>query len=980
MTVESATQEIFDLKKQHGNAVVKDNAQAQFGDITQHVNISGGLHVHVTQPLKSLTIAAVAVHALKLANHFHSISTSVVTGRVSRTKLHDFRKFTQSRARLDQSWRPHADELSLDETEVFKESDLKARLCRGSRNCKDPTHHTTTAAIRLSGLAQELAVDLLLGFVEQELGSYGNELNIYEDQESTREAENEVYAATVPGDYFPSKRAVRSTQHTHIRNALTSLQTFLYTIKPPLPFGAKYPVPAKDKTRATLNQYYAFMRSLQANINPQMTTLFNTLHQDTDRAAESSAGVENGDRVIEVVALNRLSDIGPETVAAILTMQDGSSKTIANQSFADTAIEDYRSSTVVRYDLLANATQADNYPAPVVAPNLAEWLQNVLAFHEEHDRYFEIRPAHAKTFSWILKKVVPPPQDHFCNWLENEYGLYWFNGKAGSGKSTLMKYVAQHHRLEPLLRRWAGPRNLLVAKFFFWHAGQPLQKSLEGVLRSVLRQILQARPDMIPIVFPRFSRYVALQSKSPKTAISVQELEDALLTFGRLIPKDLALFLMVDGVDEYKGHHLPFAKLLAKIANSKFVKVLVSSRPIPECYHVFSDYPQIKLQDLTRKDISEYIEDELMTDKLFIQMDRAEPGFGTSLRDTLVEKSSGVFLWIVLVVQKILIGLVHYEDRMTIMARVDHLPNDLETLYDHMFSNMDQEYQREGSLYMQLMSRAQEVQTTPLTALQFGVAAEYLRDLCDGHNDRELPLPDEPVFVEMLAGRLRSRCCGLIEIQDHDVRGKMSTPKITFLHRTVYDYLNNPVIWSKLTTIIDIPLANKNKSLLRACADLLEHWRLRARNIKHFKIPCCDTFVAAIQVAYASKCFGIGEYASMLFRAELNFQLLCRSASTYDSRDSNQLSAISYNDAWRESLTHPSMRAVAAISEISTDSDPDYVTLQVASQLGMSSYIRMYLQATPDSAHAAAVLLLKMFKRVEKRSCLCMWPRNMCVL
>jgi putative ribosome biogenesis GTPase RsgA len=33
------------------------------------------------------------------------------------------------------------------------------------------------------------------------------------------------------------------------------------------------------------------------------------------------------------------------------------------------------------------------------------------------------------------------PSPKFADWLENDGGIYWIAGKAGSGKSTLMKYL-----------------------------------------------------------------------------------------------------------------------------------------------------------------------------------------------------------------------------------------------------------------------------------------------------------------------------------------------------------------------------------------------------------------------------------------------------------------------------------------------------------------------------------------------------------
>ena len=82
------------------------------------------------------------------------------------------------------------------------------------------------------------------------------------------------------------------------------------------------------------------------------------------------------------------------------------------------------------------------------------------------------------------------PQDNFSQWLRSEQKLYWINGKAGSGKSTLMNYICQDYRRLELLRDWSADRLLLTTVYFFWSAGSRLQKSIDGLLRSLLYQIL----------------------------------------------------------------------------------------------------------------------------------------------------------------------------------------------------------------------------------------------------------------------------------------------------------------------------------------------------------------------------------------------------------------------------------------------------------------------------------------------------------
>jgi hypothetical protein len=84
--------------------------------------------------------------------------------------------------------------------------------------------------------------------------------------------------------------------------------------------------------------------------------------------------------------------------------------------------------------------------------------------------------------------------------LEKRNGIFWIRGKAGSGKSTLMKFLCTDPRTIPHLRIWAEDKKLVFGKYFFWSAGTPLQKSREGLLRLLLFDILNERPEFSPLV------------------------------------------------------------------------------------------------------------------------------------------------------------------------------------------------------------------------------------------------------------------------------------------------------------------------------------------------------------------------------------------------------------------------------------------------------------------------------------------------
>jgi Tfp pilus assembly pilus retraction ATPase PilT len=124
-----------------------------------------------------------------------------------------------------------------------------------------------------------------------------------------------------------------------------------------------------------------------------------------------------------------------------------------------------------------------------------------LFFPEYKVRQEQVKDVHEHTFRWIFDEnsATLGKWDSFTKWLENEDGIYWIQGKAGSGKSTLMNFLLDDQNSEKIhkhLHIWAGHGKLVFISFFFWRAGISLQKSVLGLLRSMLYQILQADPSL----------------------------------------------------------------------------------------------------------------------------------------------------------------------------------------------------------------------------------------------------------------------------------------------------------------------------------------------------------------------------------------------------------------------------------------------------------------------------------------------------
>ena len=100
-------------------------------------------------------------------------------------------------------------------------------------------------------------------------------------------------------------------------------------------------------------------------------------------------------------------------------------------------------------------------------------LLDSLWFAEIDIRQENIADAHKKTFGWIFDQSgrAVLPWNNFVAWLENGEGIYWISGKAGSGKSTLMNFLCRDERTKEALKMWSGSKDILMAQFFLWSAG-----------------------------------------------------------------------------------------------------------------------------------------------------------------------------------------------------------------------------------------------------------------------------------------------------------------------------------------------------------------------------------------------------------------------------------------------------------------------------------------------------------------------------
>ncbi|KAF2730145.1 hypothetical protein EJ04DRAFT_586887, partial [Polyplosphaeria fusca] len=409
----------------------------------------------------------------------------------------------------------------------------------------------------------------------------------------------------------------------------------------------------------------------RSQLTLRLLLVLNSQHKQGENRLEALQ-----DEIVEVISLNTqritsaINQRSAETLTAILTTRDGSSKAVSA------------------------SRRVDKKSQSNINGSFEDRILDALHFREIVERRATVAKAHDQTFEWVWadsadhssEDVVDNPDtfairwSHLGKWLCSERGenCYWISGKAGSGKSSLMRYLQEHPKTTNHLKQWAGSKDLIPASFYFWYAGTDLQKSQKGLLRSLLLQLLSARRDLIALVFPDICRAVLSGVLTGHFEITHLELRAAIIALIENMPPDLKICLMIDGLDEYTGDQNELCDLIHKVSSCSSIKIIASSRPIPVCVARFDNCPTLRLQDLTLDDIQTYVWDTLGEHPLTQRMEKANPGMTSDLVRRVTSRAQGVFLWIHIVVKNLIKGLQNYNTVDELREEIELLPPDLE--------------------------------------------------------------------------------------------------------------------------------------------------------------------------------------------------------------------------------------------------------------------------------------------------------------
>ncbi|KAI4604585.1 hypothetical protein J4E80_011027 [Alternaria sp. BMP 0032] len=496
-----------------------------------------------------------------------------------------------------------------------------------------------------------------------------------------------------------------------------------------------------------------------------------------------------------------------KVLRVILGLEDGTTLSVADQNFAIAGQEDSAPGNSIER-VITFRDQSNTGPVKMVSNDrfspLSTRVLAALQYRGLQSRFSDTAIAHHDTYEWIFKAPEEARRwSDFAEWLRSGNSLYWISGKAGSGKSTLMKYICSNPETTQLLEFWRDGSTLLQARFFFWAAGHTLQSSHEGLLRGLLYTLLAQCPRLIPSVFPEICTEIVAGRKLDLTW-TLPELVQAL---NLLVEnsKGLRICLFIDGLDEYAGDHGELIRIFETLSSYDNLKLVLSSRPLVAFNDAFEDMPQLRLQDLTYQDMMKFVSDRLDHSRGLREMEELDPELRSTLVRGLCDMSAGVFLWVVLALRSILEGLQNGETASTLQLKLDSLPPDLHEMYKRMFNSLDPATQRSTSRMIILMLRSIEVpRSEPMSLFQLALTdnEDTTAEKAIAEEVRMMPPNKRRSLCLWMKRRIDGHTKGLLEVTSQNNIAEQGSSSIDawveFYHKTAIDFFRSDETWDLL--------------------------------------------------------------------------------------------------------------------------------------------------------------------------------------
>ncbi|KAH7035972.1 uncharacterized protein B0I36DRAFT_238114, partial [Microdochium trichocladiopsis] len=401
----------------------------------------------------------------------------------------------------------------------------------------------------------------------------------------------------------------------------------------------------------------------------------------------------------------------------------------------------------------------------LVAERQRRFLE-LLDFPQSGRRRDAIQPEQIKTCLWFLS------HKKYLEWADlktqdpGRSSLLWLRGKAGAGKSTMMKFIYR----EAVKNGLAD----VAISFFFSARGDYLERSIEGMYRSLLKQVLVALPSVYAALYASKS-FAADRAVCPSLSSLKFLLRDAVMSLSKQ-----SLVCFIDALDECNEDDVrdmvQFLEDITDLASAEGIqfRVAFSSRPYPYIYVRENLLVTLENEEGHAEDLTQYVRRCLKV-----------PGsLQAELEKEVLEKARGIFLWVELTV-KILNKESPYGP-LALRRRLSEIPPTLSQLFRDILTRDNERPEELRRCIMWILCARR-----PLDVWEFHMAM-WAGEFAHGAVDEDLASIESEQEIH---GLVSSCSKGLVEVvhtgrtsQRHS-RGWQDSSTVQFIHESVRDYL-----------------------------------------------------------------------------------------------------------------------------------------------------------------------------------------------
>ena len=424
----------------------------------------------------------------------------------------------------------------------------------------------------------------------------------------------------------------------------------------------------------------------------------------------------------------------------------------------------------------------------------------------------------ADTCGWILN------EPEFKSWRERKNvdehkGLLWIQGHPGSGESVIMKKILTVVTQEEEKSNSAAA---ILSYFFNARSEDRLDKTMVGMLRTLIHQLLQEEDDLRDEFVRKYVRRNETQGPDWKWRLSeLKELLLSVLSKSRTRP----MYLVIDALNENargqdidecdegdEGDDVNIITFLRDLASKAHalgnnINICVSSQYHPIVLSPVGSELKIDIKHKNSDDIFALVHNTLS---------RHATEDVKFLTEIIYKKSSNIFLWAVIVANRISNLLLQGATTPTIKTELEKLPKTLIKLFEQLMSNLSEEDKREACwLYQWVLFRKEYNNCFGRSALQYAMLFSTKKYL----SFADLYEKEETLNEDSFGRRIIHLPGGLLECIPP--RAESTVVTVQVIHEHVREWLLSDG-FAQLNTDLSFNLvAKSHEAILECCITVL---------------------------------------------------------------------------------------------------------------------------------------------------------------